>query len=137
MSQNPFADPYQPPQPFPPGYSPLPPGQKPPVWFWYVGYCVAMALLYLACIGLGAVMMVVDDPDTPESWIMGIVFAVICAPLFLMYAAAPFLPRSKFAWYYGFATIGLGLTSCCTLPFSIALLIYWLKPETRGYLNAL
>jgi hypothetical protein len=137
MSQNPFADPYQSPQPFPSGYMPLVPGQRPAVWFWYVAYCLAMALLYLACLGLGFLMPFFDDASQGEGVFIAIVFVVFCLPLFLLYAAAPLLPRGKFAWYYGFVTIGIGFTSCCTLPFSIALLIQWLKPEVKAYLNAL
>lgn len=143
MSQNPFADPYQSPQPFPPTYTPLAPGQKPGVWFWYVAYCAVMALLYLACIGFGILIPFLEvEPEAGEAGpteaiVVTIIFLVFCIPLFLLYAAAPLLPRSKFAWYYGFITIGIGLTSCCTLPFSIALLIQWLKPEVRHYLNAL
>ena len=29
----------------------FPPGQKPPVWTWYVVYCTVMALLYFAVFG--------------------------------------------------------------------------------------
>jgi hypothetical protein len=143
MSQNPFADPYQPPQPFPSGAASFVPGQKPAVWTWYVVYCTAMALLYLLCTGLGVALLVggaalADNQEEAMGlFIQGVVFSVICVPLLILYAAAPFLPRTKFAWFYGFATIGLGLTSCCTLPFSIALLIQWLKPEVKAYLNAL
>lgn len=137
MSQNPYSDPYQPPQPFPVAPVPLLPGQKPGVWLWYVLYCAAMALLYLACIGFSFVLPQLDnDVEPAERIFVTGVMLVFCVPLFLLYAAAPFLPQSKFAWYYGFVTIGIGLTSCCTLPFSIALLIQWLKPEVRGYFNA-
>ena len=136
MSQNPFADPYQSPQPFPPGTPVLFPGQKPPVWIWYVCYCLAMALLYLLCAVFGGLILAVADPETPEDYITAVVLLVIGVPLFLLFAAAPILPKTKLAWFYGFATIGIGLTSCCTLPFSIALLIYWLKPDPRSYLNA-
>jgi len=102
-----------------------------------------MALLYLLCAIMGAVLIVGgssladDEHDATGLLIQGIVFCVICIPLFLLFAAAPFLPQNKFAWFYGFATIGLGLTSCCTLPFCIALLVQWLKPELKSYLNAL
>ena len=143
MSQNPFADPYQPPQPFPHGAASFVPGQRPAVWTWYIVYCGVMAALYLVCTGLGVAMLAGSsalanaDHNAEVFVIQGIVFCVLCLPLFALYAAPPFLPRSKFAWYFGFATIGIGLTSCCTLPFSIALLIQWLKPEVRAYLNAL
>jgi hypothetical protein len=137
MSQNPFADPYQTPQPLPTGYSPLPSGEKPAVWFWYIGYCLAMALLYLGCASMGFLLPFIDEASPSETIVMAVVFIGMCLPLFCLYAAAPFLPRRKFAWYYGFVTIGIGFTSCCTLPFSIALLIQWLKPEVKAYLNAL
>jgi hypothetical protein len=78
-----------------------------------------------------------EDADSPEAVrIQGVVLIVMGVGLFLLYAIAPFLPRSKFAWIYGFVTIGIGLTSCCTLPFCIPLLIQWLKPEVKSYLNA-
>jgi hypothetical protein len=113
------------------------------VWTWYVVYCSLMALLYLLCTGFGAVLIVGgnsladDEREAAGLLIQGAVFCFICIPLFLLFAAAPLLPRNKFAWLYGFATIGIGLTSCCTLPFCIALLIQWLKPEVKAYLNAL
>jgi hypothetical protein len=139
MSQNPFADPYQSPQPFPTGYVPLAPGQKPAVWFWYVAYCTVMALLYLGCIGfvLIAFAVAAEEISPSEKLTLGLILTVLFLPLFLLYAAAPFLPPSRFAWVYGFFTIGIGFTSCCTLPFSIALIIQWIKPEVRGYFNAL
>jgi hypothetical protein len=34
-------------------------------------------------------------------------------------------------------TIGLGMTSACTLPICIPLLIFWLKPETKAFFHAL
>jgi len=143
MSSNPFADPYQPPQYAPPPAAYLVPGQKPAVWTWYVIYCVVMALLYLVLVVLGAALLfggkhlAENEGDEVGFMIMGFVYLALGSVLFLLYAAAPLLPHNKFAWIYGFVTIGLGLTSCCTLPFSIALLIYWLKPDLKAYLNAL
>ena len=95
-----------------------------------------MALLYLVCSGLGLIILLAAA-EGPEDKIVGVVMFVICLPLILLFAAAPFLPRSKFAWIYGFLPIGIGLTSCCTMPFSIALLIYWLQPELKAYLHSL
>ena len=143
MSQNPFADPYQSPQPFPSGAPSFVPCQKPAVWTWYIVYCIAMALLYLAVVAAGVFMFAAPqtladaEHETGMLVFQGIVFIVMGLALFGFYIAAPFLPRSKIAWFYGFATIGIGFTSCCTLPFSIALLIQWLKPEVKAYLNAL
>jgi len=142
MSTNPFSDPYRPPQPFSTAPSEMPAGHRPGVMTWYAIYCAAMALLYVLCIGIGVMFLAMpdelrDEGDRPEVlYIQGVVFMAFGVALFLLYAVAPFLPRSKFAWIYGFVTIGIGLTSCCTLPFCIALLIQWLKPEVKAYLNA-
>jgi hypothetical protein len=141
MSTNPFSDPYQSPQYFSPPPPQLPPGQQPAVWTWYIIFCAAMAILYLLCIGLGMVLLAMleelsEDGDPPELvYVQGIVVSIMGGVLFLLYAAAPFLPRSKAAWIVGFVTIGIGLTSCCTMPFSIARLIQWLKPEVKSFLN--
>lgn len=147
MSNNPFSDPYQPYQ-SPQSYSfqpqqqqPLLPGQKPKVWLWYLLYCCGMAMIYVLCAVLGVVFLalpaeMLEGEEAPEVIrIQGGVFFVLGIALFGLYAAAPFLPRTKFAWIYGFVTIGIGLTSCCTMPASIPLLIFWLKPDTKAYLN--
>jgi hypothetical protein len=143
MSTNQFADPYRPSQ-NPTGDTPqFPPGHKPAVWTWYVIYCVCMALIYLLCLIAGIGMIVASQVgDMTEEGaivfiIQGIVFSGLGLVFLVFFAAAPFLPKTKFAWIYGFVTIGLGFTSCCTLPFCIALLIYWLKPDLKAYLNAL
>jgi len=44
-------------------------------------------------------------------------------------------PRRKWGWVYALVVICLGLTSCCTMPACIPLLIFWLKPETKAYYN--
>src|SRR5687767_7715066 len=133
MSTNPFSDPYRSPQFAPP--PPLPHGQRPAVMTWYMVYCVAMALLYFLCVVFGALMLtapgeLADGEETPDVIFMqGMILTVLGAALLFLYGAAPFLPRSKFAWIYGFVTIGIGFTSCCTLPFSIALLVFWLGAD--------
>ena len=55
---------------------------------------------------------------------MGLVLAI-------PYAAAPLLPKRPWTWILGIVLIGLGLTSCLTLPFCIPLLLYWFKPENQ------
>jgi hypothetical protein len=139
MSTNPFSDPYQSPQYATP--PPTAPAGRPAVMTWYIVYCVAMALLYLLCTVFGVVLLaaadkLADGEDTEAIYVQGVILLVIGGALLLLYGIAPFLPRRKFAWIYGFITIGIGLTSLCTLPFCIPLLIFWVKPETKAYLNA-
>lgn len=142
-------NPYHPPDRFAPSTpAMLPPGfppATPTVWYFYIVYCVLMALLYLLCLGGGLAMIAFadeiaaqdPDPTSPtETLIIGSVLAVMGGALLLMYGIAPLLPKSKGAWIYGFVTIGLGMTSACTLPFCIALLIFWLRPETKAFFRA-
>lgn len=120
------------------------PKRVPAVWYWYVAYCVAMALLYLMCLALGFVMlsfaeeMAAEDPEmsATQARVMGVVFIAMSIPLMLMYGIAPLMPKSKGAWILGIVNIALGLTSACCLPVCIPLLIFWIKPELKEFMNA-
>jgi hypothetical protein len=133
MSQNPFSDPYASPQPSPSLV--LASGQKPGVWFWYVGYCLIMAFIYLACFAFSIALILTANEESPENYFVGFLLLIISLPLLLLFAIAPFLPRNKYTWFLGFLTIGIGFTSCVTLPASIALIIQWIKPQVKAYLN--
>jgi hypothetical protein len=54
----------------------------------------------------------------------GVPFAVACALPF-------FLPRKSWVWVYNLMIICVSMTSCCILPASVALLIYWIKPDVK------
>ena len=116
----------------------LPYGQEPrvpPVWPWFVTYCVLMALLYLIVAGMGVFMLVAvpTDPsiDPVEVRIQAGVFTAMGLPLLVAFGIAPFLPKRPWVWIYDVVLICLGLTSMCCLPATIPLLIFWLKPETK------
>lgn len=142
-------NPYHPPDRFAPSMAGMPPPGFPPptpgVWYCYVVYCLLMAVLYLFClVGGGAMIAFADEIAAQDSSpnaamevvIVGAVLAVMGGALLLMYGIAPLLPKTKGAWIYGFVTIGLGMTSACTLPFCIGLLIFWLQPKTRAFFKA-
>lgn len=98
-----------------------------------------MALLYVACIVLGVFFLFMSgelaDEETPRFlWVVyGALFIGLGILLAGLYAAAFFLPPKPWTWVYHLVLIGFGMTSCCCLPFSIALLVYWLKPETQAW----
>jgi hypothetical protein len=104
-----------------------------------------MALLYLVVAGLGVVFVAFaeemsrGDPDMnspAEARFTGGLILFFCAPLFLMYAGGPFLPRRRWAWIVGIVQIALGLTSICTMAAAVPLLIFWVKPATKAFFNA-
>ncbi len=52
--------------------------------------------------------------------------------LLAVYVSAFLLPRRPWAWIAHLVLIARGLTSCCTMPASIPLLVIWRKPETQA-----
>jgi hypothetical protein len=112
--------------------------ETPPVWKWYVAYCIAMALLYAMVAALGVILMILPPEtfagkDPAALKIQAIVCILIGLPFILIYAIAPFLPKKPWAWIYGIVMIAISLTSCCCLPAGIPLLIFWIKPETQRF----
>ncbi|HUE69347.1 MAG TPA: hypothetical protein VMP01_00550, partial [Pirellulaceae bacterium] len=70
------------------GYPPPTPG----VWYGYIAYCLFMALLYMAVVGLGVLFLVMAEPiaaedpevSATEFIIMGTIFCVMGGVLMLM-----------------------------------------------------
>ena len=117
------------------------PIEPPPVWRWYVVYCVLMAALYLGVSVVGLFLLVAApqlaaaDPneDALGLRIQGVILAGMGLVFITPFAIAPFLPKKPWAWVYHIVMIALGMTSVCCLPATIPLLIFWIKPETRQF----
>jgi membrane-bound metal-dependent hydrolase YbcI (DUF457 family) len=108
----------------------------PPVYKWFVVYCIFMALLYLGLAAMGIVFMFSEpDPEmsAAEAKMMGAVFLILGLGFFVPYAIAPLLPRKSWVWVFGLVLICIGLTSACCLPVCIPLLIFWSKPEMKQF----
>ena len=110
---------------------------KPGVVKWYHAYCIIMSFLYLLCTVIGFLMLLMDledlEMDPREAKIQGVVLLMLGIPLLVAFSLAPFFPRKSWAWIYGFVMIGIGMTSCCCLPASLPLLIFWIRPEAKDY----
>lgn len=105
---------------------------------WFKVYAGAMALLYLFVIAAGGLFLINPEwleTETFEARMMAFVFIGLGIPLTGIFAAAIFLPPRPWVWIYDLVLIAIGFMSCCILPFSIALLIFWLKPEVKAYFN--
>jgi hypothetical protein len=113
----------------------------PGVVTWFRVYCGALALVYLGCI-VGGIFVLVTSGDTrgtsdavSRGVMLGYGAALIVLGLVLSaaFAAGVFLPPKPWVWVYGIVLISIGFMSACCLPFCVALLIFWLKPEARAY----
>ena len=106
-------------------------------FFWYRVYCAVLAVLYLAFMVLGIVLATVplDDlsRDREQMFIIGVVYAIIGAIFFVVFAVASFLPPKPYNWIVGIVMLAIGMTSCCLWPATIPLLIFWIKPETQAF----
>ncbi len=124
-----------PPDVYPPG--PDHPPASPGVWPWFIVYCVVTALFCLCGCAVGTIFLVVDpvelEMDPVEAKIAGYMYIGISVFFFVPYIIAPFLPRRRWVWIYDLVLICLGMTSCCTLPACVALLIFWIKPNCRRF----
>ncbi len=68
----------------------------PPVYKWYIAYCITMALLYLFCAALGVALFFVEpdqDMTETEAKIMASVFLVMGLVFFVGYGVGPFIGR--------------------------------------------
>lgn len=116
--------------------------QGPPVWKWYVAYCALMAIMYFLVVIVGVVLFAIaagsemNQREAQESLVLGLIYIVLGLLFLAPYAAAPFLPRRRWAWVVGIVLIGIGMTSMCCLPAAIPLLIFWLKPENKAFFGA-
>jgi hypothetical protein len=104
---------------------------------WYRVYLGVLAGLYLL-VSLGGIGVAYLQPasqgsDPMEMFIMGIIYAVMGAVFFIAHIIALSLPVKPYNWIVGIVFIALGMTSCCTWPATIPLLIIWIKPETRKF----
>ncbi len=115
--------------------------QEPPVWKWYVAYCAVMAIMYLVVVIMGVVFLAIParlamkPQEGLETQVWGLITIGLGILFLAPYAAAPFLPRRRWAWVVGIVLIGIGMTSMCCLPAAIPLLIFWLKPENKAFFD--
>ncbi len=117
------------------------PRTPPSVVTWFKVYAGFLCLLYLVCLAIGVLFLVLpnfiefNDPDLPAIavYIYGAVFALLGGTFLVLCALPFFLQPRPWVWIYDMIIICLGMTSACSLPFSILLLVFWLKPETKRY----
>ncbi len=106
-------------------------------YFWYRVYCAVLVAIYVFAMGLG-VLLIYYQPEAGtsspgESVIAGFVYLIFGAVFGIIFAVAIFLPRKPYNWVVGIVMIAIGMTSCCFIPATIPLLIFWIKPETRAF----
>ncbi|MDB5345921.1 MAG: hypothetical protein JWP89_4298 [Schlesneria sp.] len=111
--------------------------RPPAVVFWFRVYAAFLSLLYFLMMVVGVVFLVIDpatlETDKTEAIVIGVMLIAIGGFFFCLVAASFFFPPRPWAWIYDLILIGVGMTSACTLPACVALIIFWMKPATKRY----
>ena len=110
--------------------------REPSVVRWYRIYCWALAVLYFLAVNAGLFFLLMPADEEFPSWmktLYGILLMGVGVGCLALAVVGARVPPKRWGWTFGLVMICFGLTSCLTLPASIALLIHWLKPEAKAY----
>jgi hypothetical protein len=115
-------------------------GAAPRVVTLFKVYAVLLGIVYLAAGALLITVLLAGQPTSANLpsgiRLTRLLLVAVCTVLSLVFLAVPFLPRKPWVWVYGLVSIVLGLTSIVVIPFSLPLLLFWLKPGTKSYYQA-
>jgi len=112
----------------------------PPVVLWFKVYAALFAVAALgAAVAIPYLLLELDKGKSPA-----LLALAVGVPLFLVFLGGlvPLVVRPRpWVWNYGLVLIllsfflgcGLGLLSLLIFAFSVPLLVYWLKPETKRW----
>ncbi|MCK9614502.1 MAG: hypothetical protein M0R48_03240 [Candidatus Omnitrophica bacterium] len=111
---------------------------RPKVYPWFVAYCILMCVLYLFVTGMGFMYpklaeLAGSSERMATATFFGPLYSIFGLIFFFAYLIALFLKPGPGVWVYDLVLICFGMTSCCCLPITIPLLIFWIKPETKKY----
>ena len=104
---------------------------------WYRLYCGILAALYFVITVVGVLFVVLPSSILEVPEMEKFRTGAACLGLGLPLLVATLLPLClkprPWLWIYGIVLIAFGLARCCLWPICIPLLIFWLKPDVKGY----
>lgn len=92
----------------------------------------------LAGVGMGIFMMIqgnVSGMPASEAIVAGVTYSVLGVASIVLHGLALFGGRRPWVHTLALVVIALGCLSCCTIFFSIPLLIGWSKPPVKAWYN--
>jgi hypothetical protein len=102
----------------------------------YAGLLAAAGLASLAAATMFVVMADGSRRSTADSLVGALFFGVVGLVFAVPSLVALFGGRRPWVHTLGLVLIIVGLLSCYGLPFSVPLLIYWVKPEVKRWYGA-
>jgi hypothetical protein len=109
----------------------------PRVVFWFKLYSGFLCVLYLATAAFSVFLLQGDVSSLEMSPTVARIAGAVFLALSLLLSGACLLPLvlrpRPWLWVYDLVVICIGMTSVCTLPASLPLMIFWMKPETKAW----
>lgn len=106
-------------------------------YFWYRMLCSVIVVggIFWAIVGLMAILgSYSQNTENPASAFNGGLFMLLSGGIpALLYLLGVIFPPRSWSWIFGILLLILALVSCAFAPFAIALIIFWMKPETRRF----
>lgn len=108
-------------------------------------YSGLQTLLFLCMVLVGVFLVVVPSawphvfpvkPGEPPPQIIGAVLAVLYLIPLVIFTVGIFAPRRPWLYVYGIITCAMSMTCGGCWMLAIPTLIYWLKPETKQWLES-
>jgi len=111
----------------------------PPVLKWFKIYTGVMTGVYVLCTLAAPIMFWIGMRTQSEKrvvlMIQGAILFAVGAVFAVAFVVPFFLTRKPWVWAYNLVLICIGMTSCCILPASVVLLVYWIKPDVKLWFN--
>lgn len=104
---------------------------RPGVITWYRVFAVAQPLWYVVALVGWALTMPVGTGSLVTPLLDLRLHVASIAILGAFYGFAALVPYRPWGWTVGLVAIALGLATCLA-PASVALLVFWLRPETKA-----
>lgn len=106
----------------------------PQVVKWFRVYCGVLLAIMVAIFGFFCFAALSGSGGKDDDVLLGlVVIGIVLLPFMAAYGWGLFLPRRPWAWVVGMVMIAFGLSSICTIPAAIALMVFWTKPECQTW----
>lgn len=124
----------------PPGHDLDARGSGPPAIVLF--FRLYMGLITLTSLGttIGLGVVFYNERPTSKDDALGqalvwAIFGSITTIMAALHAVGLVCPRRPWMYTFGAVVLGFSTLSCASLPFAVALLIFWLKPEVKRWLE--
>jgi hypothetical protein len=108
-------------------------------------YAGLQTLLFLFLVLVGVFLIVSPSvwptvfpvkPGDPPPQLIGAILAVLYLIPLVVFAVGVFVPRRPWAYVFGIVACAMSMTCGGCWMMAIPALIYWLKPETKAWLES-